>query len=119
MVWTGKGTGEPSRPNGWSKPKAKAVHRQKSTLGSGTGQAILKPNPKGKSPGQFTSQASSSSALPWVRMDAGQAGDPGATPSSGGPHAGLRTPVFSGGPLKVGAPVGPLGLSVSGGFVIW
>jgi hypothetical protein len=37
IVWIGKGFGEPSRPNGWSKPKAKVVYRQKSTLGLGLG----------------------------------------------------------------------------------
>jgi len=52
-------------------------------------------------------------------MDVGQFGDPGATPSSGGPHAALRMPMFSGGPLMVGPsaclfPVGVASGEVSG-----
>jgi hypothetical protein len=103
----GKGAGEPSRPIGWSKPKPKAVYRQKTKLGMGVDQQeFIKPDPKGKAPAQPSSQAPSSSAHPWVRMDAGQSGDPGATPSSGGLHAAQRTPVFSGRSLTVGDSVG-------------
>jgi len=79
--WVGKGFGEPSRPMGWSKPKAKAVYKRKSKLSLGGGQAFFKSDPKGKNPAHH---ASSSSAYPWVSLDIGQADDPGVTSSTSG-----------------------------------
>jgi len=120
-VWDGKGSSKPSRPIGCSKPKAKVVFKRKHMSGLGVSQAVFKPDPKGKAPAsreQHSSPATSSSARPWVRLDAGQASDPGAMSSASGFHTALQTPIhgwFS----HAGCSGGDLSLSSSGGSVVW
>jgi hypothetical protein len=87
---------------GWSEPKAKVVFKRKSKMGLGADQALFKFDPKGKNPTHHSPHASSSSTRPWLRLDTGQAGDLGATSSTGGVYAMLRTPVFLGDPIVVG-----------------
>lgn len=115
--WNGKEAGGPSRPIGRNKPKPKVVYRQKTKLGLGAGQkACVKPDPKDKSPAQLSSQVPSSSARPWVRLDAGQSGDPEATPDSGGSQAALRSQGMSGGLRTEVSSVGQSDCSASVGL---